>query len=436
MKSPFLGFESEQALRHIADALADGLFTTDAEGRITYWNEAAERITGWSAHEALGKDCSLLAGDVVNGCACGDGPIRCGLALDGRRSKQCTTRTKDGRFIDIVKSAVPIRDASGEAIGALESFTPVRHALADQVPIGGGLAGLVGRHPAMQELFRLIKLVASSTSTVMIVGESGVGKDLVAEAIHRLGPRGSRELVRVPCAALDALLAIDGSVASAVEGGVDVPAASPLDQASGGTLLLDEVSDLSATAQQKLLHFLEQREAKRIAGPAGAASDLRILCTTNADLKRAVDEKRFRADLYFRLNVFPLRVPPLREHVEDVPLIAEHLLRRHTPPIEISDDAGYALIAYGWPGNVRELQNVLEYAALQSGGQAIRPEHLPPTFSAGRAAPAPRDERAELAEALARSGGSRTLAARALGISRVTLWKRMKKHGVLGEPGE
>lgn len=431
MRSPFLGFESEQALRHIADALADGLFTTDAEGRITYWNAAAERITGWSPREALGQDCSLLAGDAVNGCACGNGPIRCGLALDGRRSKQCTTRAKDGRLIDIVKSAVPIRDASGAAVGALESFTPVKDAVAEHVPIGGGLAGLVGRHPAMLELFRLIELVASSTATVMIAGESGAGKDRVAEAIHRLGARGGRALVRVPCAALDALLAPDGSVACAVDG-ADTPGTSPLEQACGGTLLLDEVSDLSSAAQQKLVHFLEQREARRLAGPDGAACDLRILCTTHEDLKRAVDERRFRADLYFRLNVFPLRVPPLREHVEDAPLIAEHLLRRRTPPVALSDEAGCALLAYAWPGNVRELQNVLEYAALQSGGQPILPEHLPPTLGAGRAAPR-RDERAELAEALDRCGGSRTLAARALGISRVTLWKRMKKHGVLGD---
>ena len=112
MKSPFLGFESEQALRHIADALADGLFTTDAEGRITFWNTAAELITGWSASEAIGANCSLLAGDVVNGCSCGGGPIFCGLALNGRSSKQCTTRTKDGRFLEIVKSAVPIRDST------------------------------------------------------------------------------------------------------------------------------------------------------------------------------------------------------------------------------------------------------------------------------------------------------------------------------------
>lgn len=432
MRSAFLGFDSEQSLRHIAEALADGLFTTDAAGRITYWNAAAERITGWSSREALGQDCSLLAGDAVNGCACGEGPIRCGLALDGRRSKQCTTRAKDGHLIDIVKSAVPIRDASGAAIGALESFTPVKDAVADHVPIGGGLAGLVGRHPAMQELFRLIELVASSTATVMIAGESGAGKDLVAEAIHRLGPRGARALVRVPGAALDALLAPDGSVACAADGTVD---ASPLEQSRGGTLLLDEVSDLSITAQQKLIHFLEQREARRLAGPDGAACDLRILCTTHEDLKRAVDEKRFRADLYFRLNVFPLRVPPLREHVADAPLIAEHLLRRRSPRVALSEEAGCALLAYAWPGNVRELQNVLEYAALQSGGQTILPEHLPPTFAAGRAAPR-RDERAELAAALDRCGGSRTLAARALGISRVTLWKRMKKHGVLGEPGE
>jgi DNA-binding NtrC family response regulator len=194
-------------------------------------------------------------------------------------------------------------------------------------------------------------------------------------------------------------------------------------------LLLDEVGDLSPFGQLKLLRFLEQREQARRAGQAHC--ELRVLCTTHEDLKRAVDDRRFRADLYFRLNVFPVRVPPLREHVEDVPDIARNVLAQRTPPVEISLDAAYALIAHSWPGNVRELENVLEYAALRSGGRAILPEHLPADLGARPAGKPPADERAELAEALARCGGSRTLAARSLGISRVTLWKRMKKYGVI-----
>ena len=428
MSSAFLGLASEQALRHVADALADGVFTTDAKGRITYWNEGAHRILGWTADEALGADCSLLAGDAVNGCSCGGGPIRCGLAMSGCSSKQCTTRTKDGRPIVIVKSAAVLRDASGEHVGALESFTLAM--CPDPAAVRPGFGGLVGGHPAMLELYRTIELVASSAATVIIVGESGAGKDRVAEAIHALGPRSSRPLVRVRCAEVDALLDRDGFVAPPAPG-----EEAPLEQASGGTLLLAEIGNLSPSAQLKLLRYLERRETAR-SGPVSVASgDARVLCTTSDDVRRAVEEGRFRADLYFRLNVFPVRVPPLREHVEDVIPIARHLLRERTPSAGIAVETGYALAAYHWPGNVRELENVLEYAALRSGGKEILPEHLPPELFVQAPPPPPADERARLAEALARCGGSRALAARALGISRVTLWRRMRKHGVIG-PGE
>jgi PAS domain S-box-containing protein len=411
MESAFLGFGSEGALRHIAGGLADGLFTTDAAGRVTYWNGAAERITGWTSAEVIGTSCSILAGDVESGCSCGLGPIRCGLALSGRSSKQCTIRTKDGRLLVIVKSAVPIRDAGGAAVGALESFTPIRAEETSGAARGAGLAGLVGRHPAMQELHRMIELVAGSAATVMICGESGTGKDRVAEAIHRAGPRGAGPLVRLPCAS------IEGDAPSAAAG-----------EARGGTLVLDEVASLSAAAQLRVLHFLERRESARAAS-VPAAHDVRLLCTTHSDLRRLVDAGQFRADLYFRLNVFPLRVPPLREHLDDVPLIAEHFLARLSPPASLAPDAAHALAARPWPGNVRELQNVLEFAALNAGGRPVSAAHLPPDPAAGPPR-LPLDERAELERALARCGGNRTLAARSLGISRVTLWKRLKKHGV------
>jgi PAS domain S-box-containing protein len=418
LKSPFLGFGSEEALRELADALADGLFTTDADGRVTFWNEGAERITGWSRAEALGTDCSILAGDAVSGCSCGRGPIRCGLALSGRTSKQCTIRTKDGRQLLIVKSAVPVRNAAGDVQGALESFTVVRDA-ADGEAVGAvGLPGLVGTHPAMRELHRIIGLVATSSATVMIVGESGAGKDRVAEAIHALSPRATRPFVRVPCASLDAAL-------DAAERG---DAAGPLLQARGGTLVLDEVADLSPSAQRRLLQLLEQREARRASEDRGGADDVRLLCTTHADLRGMVDEKSFRVDLYFRLNVFPVRVPPLREHLEDLPALAERFLARVAPGATLSPEAARVLMARRWPGNVRELQNALEFAALRSGGGPIRAVHVPD--SSALAEPSGKDERAQVAEALARCGGSRTLAARSLGISRVTLWKRIKRYGL------
>jgi PAS domain S-box-containing protein len=459
---PFLGLGTESNLRGLADALPDGLFTTDADGTVTYWNTAAERITGWSREEALGQRCSILAGDSLRGCACGVGPIRCGLALTSRSSKCGTIRTRDGRHVLIVKNAVTILDAAGRPVGALESFTEVDSV--DGFDVGaaelrrgaaraGDAGGMVGRHPAMQELQRMIELVARSGSTVMILGESGSGKEMVAEAIHRASPRAGGPFVRVSCSALNENLLeseLFGHVKGAFTGALR-DRRGRFQEAHGGTLLLDEIGDISPVVQVKLLRVIEQREIERVGDSQPIKVDVRLLCATHRDLRQLVTAGRFRADLYFRLAVFPLQVPSLREHAEDIPALADRFLSRlGTGPAQrpraIHADALRALRAHAWPGNVRELQNVLEYAALQAGGYDIRLEHLPAEIrAAGRRgepaaassadrADAALDERRALVLALEQAGWNRTRAAAALGGSRVTLWKRMKRHGV-GDPG-
>jgi two-component system response regulator HydG len=224
-------------------------------------------------------------------------------------------------------------------------------------------------------------------------------------------------------------------------------------EAHGGTLLLDEIGDISPLVQVKLLRVIEQREIERVGDSQPLKIDVRLLCATHRDLRQLVASGRFRADLYFRLAVFPLRVPSLRERANDIPLLAERFLSRLQPaaggPRGMAPEALRALRAHAWPGNVRELQNVLEYAALQAGAGEVRVEHLPAELRGGAGAP-PRltvlgdgipdggapaaDERAALVEALEQTGWNRTRAAKALGVSRVTLWKRMKRHG-LSAPG-
>jgi PAS domain S-box-containing protein len=433
---PFLGFGTEENLRAMGDHLPDGLFTIDTAGIVTFWNRSAERITGWTREEALGKDCSLLAGDAVHGCSCGVGPIRCGLAERGRSSKCCTIRTRDGRLLVIMKNAVPILAPDGEPVGALESFTDVGAAagfdwasaeLRTAAPAPAEReAPLVGRHPAMLELFQMISLAARSDAPVVLVGESGSGKDLVAAAIHRSSRRAAAALVRVACSALDD----EGELEARVADG------------RGGTLLLDEIGDLTPAAQARLLRVVEARAS------SAAPPEVRLLCTTHRDGRQLLADGAFRPDLYFRLNVFPLRVPPLREHREDVPRLAERFLARLGRADDRLDrETTLALESFPWPGNVRELQNVLEYAALRAGDGPIRLEHLPPEVRAARhagvlavidggdASPAREAERRDLVAALDRCGWSRTRAAEALGISRVTLWKRMKRHGLLDEGG-
>jgi two-component system, NtrC family, response regulator HydG len=448
---PFLGLGSDDGLRALADALPDALFTTDLEGRITYWNPAAARITGWSQAEALGRDCSLLAGDAVHGCACGVGPLRCALAQQGRSSKSCTTRSRDGRLLQIVKSAVPLYAPDGSMIGALETFTEV----APPVPVAAGVAdgggdfcGLVGRHPAMLDLYRTIDLVARSESTVMILGESGSGKECVAEAIHLRSRRAQGPFVRVSCSALNENLLeseLFGHVRGAFTGALR-DRRGRFQEADGGTLLLDEIGDISPLVQVKLLRVIEQRQIERVGDSQPVRVDVRLLCATHRDLKALVQAGRFRADLYFRLAVFPVRVPPLRDRIEDLPLLARrHLSSLEPARLPVAARTLAALQCYPWPGNVRELQNVLEFAALRAQGREIEPDHLPeeianaPSAVAAHAAPAAARgatilDRERVVAALETTTWNRARAARLLGVSRVTLWKRMKEFGIEEPP--
>ncbi len=435
---PFLGLGSESAVHQLGDLLPDGLFTTDLHGRVTYWNRAAERITGWGREEALGRDCSILAGDSVRGCACGLGPIRCGMVERERTSKTCTIQAKDGRVLLIVKSAVPLFAPGGGPVGALETFTEVKTERAAPPPAAADDAReLLGRAPAMLELERMIALVARSDATVMILGESGSGKERVAEAIHAASPWASGPFQLVACSSLDA--AAEAELVAQLNG--SAPATGDGSAGRGerdrGTLVLDEVADLSPLVQLRFLRALEERERRRGSLARTALCNMRLLCTSNRELKGLVDAGRFRADLYFRLAVFPLRVPPLRDRAGDIALIGEAFLNRRVPTVDghprrILRPALAALEACPWQGNVRELQNVLEFAALQAGSADIALEHLPrdvqalaPGASTGqRAAAMP--ARAEILAALEASGGNRAAAARRLGISRVTLWKRLK----------
>jgi transcriptional regulator with PAS, ATPase and Fis domain len=460
LTQPFLGLGSEEALRAIAEALPHGVFTTDVDGRVTYWNSAAERITGWSREEALGKDCSILAGDAINGCACGAGPLRCGLASSGKSAKCCSAVGKDGKLMLIVKNAVPIYSGSGEVVGALESFSavPATTALASRPGLdslaSGTFQGLVGREPAMQELYRTVGLVAGSEATVLVLGESGTGKERVAEAIHALSRRSAGPFVRVSCSALNENLLeseLFGHVKGAFTGAVR-DRKGRFHDAHGGTLFLDEIGDISPIVQVKLLRVIESRQIERVGDSASIRVDVRLVCATHRDLKGLVESGRFRADLYFRIAVFPIRVPPLREHPGDLPLLAERALSGVRSPAAapqpLTPAALDALAAYPWPGNVRELQNVLEFAALRAGGQPIGLDDLPDEIR-GRAergdripdgphAPGDKMSKSEsgnlgreaITVALDATGWNRAAAARRLGISRVTLWKRLKALGI------
>ncbi|MCS6951337.1 MAG: sigma-54 dependent transcriptional regulator [Bryobacterales bacterium] len=311
-------------------------------------------------------------------------------------------------------------------------------------------AEMVGRSPAMQRLYKLIGQVAPTDSTVLIVGESGTGKELVAEAIHRHSARAGRRLVKVNCAGIpETLLEAElfGYERGAFTGAIQ-RRTGRFEFADGGTIFLDEIGELSPATQAKLLRVLQDRTIERLGSNVPIPLDVRVLAATNQNLERAVEQGRFREDLYYRLKVMVLRVPPLRERMEDLPELAEFLLRRcaarsKLPVPTLSPEALAALRARSWPGNVRELEHCLERALVLSRGGIILAEHveekvgLQPAdpFSAipleeGMHEAVRKLERSMIVRALAASGGNRTRAAELLKINRRLLYDKLREFGL------
>ena len=307
--------------------------------------------------------------------------------------------------------------------------------------------GLLGRSASMRAVFKIIGLAAPTDATVLVTGETGTGKELVTRAIHQLSDRGAGPFVAVNCAALaEGVLEselfghVRGSFTGAARDRTGLFAA-----ANGGTLLLDEIGDVSLGMQHRLLRVLQEKEFTPVGAVKPVSVDVRIVAATNRDLRTEMEAGRFRDDLYYRLNVVRIEVPPLRERREDIPLIAESFFRRvDLPPhAACSPFAMRHLQAYHWPGNVRELLSALESARIQSGGRRIEAQHLPADVrgnGSGEDGPSERyrqnaateDERSAITRALAEAGGARSTAAERLGMSRTTLWRKMKQYGLKG----
>lgn len=315
-------------------------------------------------------------------------------------------------------------------------------------------AGLVGRSPAMIELYKEIARVAPSRSTVLVAGESGTGKELVARSIHKHSPRAAASFVPVNCGALTETL-LEAELFGHVRGaftGAERDRKGLWEEAEGGTLFLDEIGETSPVMQVKLLRALQEGEIKRVGAARSINVDARVVAATNRELEAEVKAGRFREDLFYRLSVVTLRVPPLRERRGDIPLLAERFLRRaslnagRAGPLRFSGGAVASLAAYDWPGNVRELESAVEYAALRARGTEVAPEDLPPKLRTDevRAAIARAPlaslyedlpgldelERRYLLHVLERTSGNRTRAAEVLGIDRRTLYRMAERFGV------
>ena len=428
----------------ILDSITDGVFTVDRDWTITSFNRAAERMTGVPAEEAVGRQCR----DVFHANIC---LTACALRHSIETGQPVIDQLidivdADGRRIPTRVSTAVLRDGGGNVVGGVETFRDVSaiEELRKEVARRYTFEDIVSKNHRIQQIFNILPDIADSDSTVLIEGPSGSGKELFACAIHHLSPRGNGPLVVVNCGALpDTLLESElfGYVAGAFTGAqADKPGRVAL--AEGGTLFLDEVGDMSPALQVRLLRVLQEREYEPLGGTAAQQADVRVIAATHHRLAALVEEGGFRQDLFFRLNVLKIELPPLAERREDIPLLVDHFLERlsrkrgRTAP-RVSDEVLGLLLRHDYPGNVRELENIVEHAFVLCRTGLVEPSCLPrELLELVREAPTPSRGTVEenevrlIRETLARHDGHRGRTAAELGIDKSTLWRKMKRYGV------
>jgi len=440
----------EQRTRIILDSIADGVFTVDADWRITSFNKAAERITGIPRGEAIGRRCW----EVFRASIC---ETRCSLRHTMETGAPVLNQSifivsAGGDRIPVSISTALLRDGSDRVIGGVESFRDlsVVEALRRELSGRHSFQDIISKNREMHRLFGVLEQVSDSSSTVLLRGESGTGKELFARAIHMLSPRKDRPFVVINCGALpDNLLESElfGYKAGAfTDARRDKPGRVAM--AQGGTLFLDEIGDLSLSLQVRLLRFLQDHMYEPLGATRPEKVDVRVVAATNRDLEARVESGAFREDLFYRINVVRMELPPLRERKEDIPLLIDHFVktcsRLNGKEIHgVAPDVVSLLMAHDFPGNIRELENIIEYATVVCKGGWIGVEHLPDDFrrrtgvgegdAGGEAAGElswRRVERDFLLESLKRNSWNRAATAAALGIHPSTLWRRIKRLGL------
>jgi len=431
--------------------VADGVFTVDRDWRISSFNRAAERITGVPAERAVGKRCS----EVFHSDLCEHGcPIR--ETLDGGQEvidRSARILTRQGRSIPISVSSAALHSDDGTLLGAVETFRDLStiEQLRREILSRYTFEDIIGKSEAFQKIFGILPDIAASESTVLIEGPSGSGKELLARAIHNLSGRHKEPYVVVNCGTLPANL-FESELFGYKRGAFtdarrDKPGRITL--AEGGTIFFDEIGDLPLETQIKLLRLLQEREYHPLGGVDTRRADVRIVAATNQDLASLVSQGRFRDDLYFRLAVVRLAIPPLRDRKEDIPYLVEHFIRRFNAKKDkriqgVTPAVMEILMRHDFPGNVRELENVIEYGFVLCHNGMMDVRHLPDTLMDHVArnpreprpesvAPLERSEAETIRLALARHEGRRGETAEELRISRTTLWRKMKRYGISSE---
>lgn len=429
----------------ILNSIADGVFTVDAEWRITSFNNAAERITGITKKKAMGRHCW----EVFRASICEQ---LCAMHRTMQTGKSIINQSiyivnADGDRVPVSISTALLKDGNGNVIGGVETFRDLSEVeeLRKELTQRNSLLDIVSKNKIIQHLFDKVELVAESDTTVLIEGESGTGKELFAKAIHARSHRKNGPLVTVNCGAIpDTLLESElfGYKAGAfTDAKKDKPGRLAL--AAGGTLFLDEIGDISPMLQVRLLRMLQEKTYEPLGGVKSELADVRIVAATHRNLQQMVEAGDFREDLYYRINVVRLMLPPLRDRKEDIPLLIDHFIRRFNQLSGkeisgVSPEVLSLMMQHSFPGNIRELENIIEYAVLVCRKRWLEIEHLPDNLKTvsinGRLECPPSNglsvkdfEKQMILETLKQNNWNRTAAARQLGVHPTTLWRKIKR---------
>ena len=433
--------------REILDSIATGLFTTDTDFRVTFFNKAAGQIIGLESDAVLGQTCR----EVFKSTLCDQGcPLRRAMqTLDSQPNQEAVFIRQGGRsVVPVTVSASPLIGPGGEVEGGVETFHPLEMTkiLERKSRRSYAWEEFVGSSPHVAQILDTLKVVSHTDVTVLIEGPTGTGKDLLTHMVHHHSPRRNQPFIKVNCAALPENL-LESEMFGYVRGaftGADKDKPGRFQMAEGGSIFLDEISELPLSLQAKLLRVIEDKEFYPLGARKTAKVDVRILAATNRPLDQLVKDGLFRADLFFRLNIIRIDIPPLKDRRQDIPILIRRFIQRKnitrgTYICRFSPEALDCLLNYDYPGNVRELDNILEHACILCQGDVIQEIHLPTYFSRtlmsaaeAEAVPttgclSPRDS---LLAVLSRHGWNRGETARYLGIDRTTLWRRMKRWGI------
>ena len=459
--------------KKIVNTMTEGLMLVGPDGTIVMVNDAFEDLTGYTPDEVIGRPCTMLECDACEGAMQTTANKWCKLFEVGQVIKcRCHLLKKDGSYVPALKNASVLMDDNGVSLGAVEILTDLSELdrldqkveqLSRQLDEDGNFQGMIGKSAVMQNIFNIIEKAAMSEAPVIIYGESGTGKELAARAIHQLGRRKDGPFIQFNCAALNEAL-LESELFGHIKGaftGAYRHRQGRFEAANGGDIFLDEIGDIPMSIQVKLLRVLETKQFEHVGDDRPVSADVRIVTATNKNLEELIAQKMFREDLFFRINVFPIHLAPLRERSEDIPLLVDDFIRRLQAKTAkkitgLTPAAMERFMVYGWPGNVRELRSALEFAFVIADKGLIDLDQLPPKIVKPQAPPAGSghpphqipepenmaknavfssspgnsEEKRMLIEALRQSNGNQSQAARMLGINRVTVWNRMKKYGI------